>query len=144
MKLLIHDEDIDQSSLDNGDDCIKYNVFSSLEELDAISPNSCKEITFVEDVLSSIKYQAAKEIIQKVATKCRKGGRINLAIIDARTLCQAISSNSAHIENLNEIIQTYSSVQNIDDIYASFKENNITIFSSKKDGIRIVLKAVRN
>ena len=48
MKLLIHDEDIDQSSLDNGDDCIKYNVFSSLEELDAISPNSCKEITFVE------------------------------------------------------------------------------------------------
>lgn len=144
MKLLIHDEDIDQDSLDNGDDCIKYNVFSSLEELDAISTNSCKEITFIEDALSSIKYQAAKEIIKKVATKCRKGGRINLAIIDAKTLCQAIASNTAHTENLNEIIQTYSSVQNIDDIYAAFKENNITVFSSKKDGMRIILKAVRN
>ena len=71
MKLLIHDEYTSQDSLDNGDDCIKYNVLSSLEELDAISQNSCKEITFVEDVLSSIKYQASQEVLEKIATKCR-------------------------------------------------------------------------
>ena len=144
MKLLIHDEYTSQDSLDNGDDCIKYNVLSSLEELDAISQNSCKEITFVEDVLSSIKYQASQEVLEKIATKCRRGGRINLSIIDAKTICKAISNEEASIDELNQLIQTVTSVQNIDSIYAIFKQNNITVFSSKKDGIRIILKAVRN
>jgi hypothetical protein len=144
MKLLIHDEDIDLSCLENSDDCIKYNILSSIEELDAISPNSCKEITFVEDVLSSLKYEASKEILNKVANKCRKGGKINLSILDAKTICNNIVTNTAPVENINQIIQTCTSLQNIDDIYAVFKQNNITVFSSKRDGMRIILKAVRN
>jgi hypothetical protein len=144
MKLLIHDEEVDQDAMEGGDECIKYNVLSPLEELDTISQNSCKEITFVADVLSSVKYQASREILEKVATKCRKGGRIHLSILDAKTICTAISTNVAEVERLNEIVQTVKSVQNVDDIYSVFKENNITVFSAKKDGLRIVLKAVRN
>lgn len=144
MKLLIHDENVDPEMLDNGDDCIKYNILSSIEELDTISQNSCKEITFVEDVLSSIKYQASQEVLEKISTKCRKGGRIHLSIIDAKTICKAICNEDTPVEELNKIIQTVTSVQNIDSIYDIFKKNNITVFSSKRDGIRTTLKAVRN
>ena len=91
MKLLIHDENVDQEMLDNGDDCIKYNILSSIEDLDTISQNSCKEITFVEDVLSSIKYQASQEVLEKIATKCRRGGRINLSINHSSNYCVSIN-----------------------------------------------------
>lgn len=142
MKLYIHDDTTDVSNLEDG--CVAFNVCDPLENLDSITQHSCKEITFINDALSCLKNQAAEELLSIVATKCRKGGKINLSVVDGHVACNLISQNLAPIEELNTLIKEVSSVQDVYRIYSILQKNSITVISSKQDGFKTLIKAVRN
>ncbi len=141
MKLYIHDDTIDMSKLE--EDCVAFNVCDPLEKLDAIAQHSCKEINFIDDSLSALKNTAAEELLSKISTKCRKGGKVNLTIVDGHVVCNLISRNLAPLEELNTIIREVSSVQDVNRIYSILQQNSITVVSSKQDGFKTTIKAVR-
>lgn len=115
---------------------------ASKSNLENISTASCSSVVFSE-CLQLLDYEKSIEILDKGISKLRKGGQINMSIVDIGSFAVDLINSQLTDENASKFLYYTNSCIGLDVLKQKFKDKSIVIDSLEKRDYFLIITGKR-
>lgn len=110
--------------------------------IDHVSDNECEQI-IANNILEKFPLASVGAALQKIVSKLRMGGNINLSGIDANCFCKAFINDMTTKESMCEAINKCSSILEVKDVIAMLNGLGLEINYYRIAGVNYEISATR-
>lgn len=118
------------------------NIMRDIDQIDNIPDNSVLKIQ-VGEVLHSLDFNSAMELLGKITSKCRKGGEILLKIHDGYDLAEYVHEGIMDISQFNTAVSHVKCFLSKAEVADVLGKHGIIIASMQRKMFTLELKAIR-
>ena len=110
--------------------------------IDHVSDNECEQVV-ANNIIEKFPLASVSSVLQKIVSKIRVGGTLNLSGIDANCFCKAYINDMTTKESLCEAINRCSSMLEVHDIIAALNSLGLEINYYRITGVNYEVSASR-